>query len=79
MKNYALSILVDNQEGVLSRISSYFNRKGYRINSLSFEETKDPKLSQVEVVFSSDSQFICQIINQIKKVVDVVEVNEKAL
>ena len=77
MKNYALSILVDNQEGVLSRISSYFNRKGYRINSLSFEETEDPELSQVEVVFSSDSQFVCQIINQIKKVVDVVEVTEQ--
>ena len=77
MKNYALSILVDNQEGVLSRISTYFNRKGYRINSLSFEETEDPDLSQVEVVFSSESQFICQIINQIKKVVDVVEVNEQ--
>ena len=77
MKNYALSILVDNQEGVLSRISSYFNRKGYRINSLSFEATKDPELSQVEVVFSSESQLICQIINQIKKVVDVVEVKEQ--
>ncbi len=79
MKNYALSILVDNQEGVLSRISSYFNRKGYRINSLSFEGTEDPELSQVEVFFSSESQFICQIINQIKKVVNVVEVNEQIL
>jgi acetolactate synthase-1/3 small subunit len=76
MEEYAVSILVDNQGEVLSRISSLFNRRGYKINSLSFGKTENPKLSRMEVAFSSDSQFIDQIINQIKKVVDVREVVE---
>jgi len=76
MEEYALSILVDNQGEVLSRISSLFNRKGYKIDSLSFGKTENPQLSRVDIAFSSDSQFISQIINQIKKLVDVREVIE---
>ncbi len=79
MEKYSVSILVENQEGVLSRISSYFNRKGYMIDSLSFDKTENPNLSQMDVNFTSDSQFICQILNQIKKVVNVVEVREQLL
>ena len=43
MNRHVLSVLVENQSGVLSRVSGLFSRRGYNIDSLSVGETEDPK------------------------------------
>lgn len=76
MEKYFLSMLVDNQDGVLNRIAGLFSRRGYRINSLSFEETEDSEYSRMVIVFSSNNKILSQIMNQITKLVNVREIEE---
>lgn len=76
MEEYVLSMLVDNQEGVLSRIASLFCRRGYHISNLSFGKTEDSEFFRMTIVFSSDSQFLSQIMSQIKKLVNVRQIEE---
>ncbi|NLC54038.1 MAG: acetolactate synthase small subunit [Firmicutes bacterium] len=42
MNRHVLSVLVENQSGVLSRVAGLFSRRGYNIDSLSVGETEDP-------------------------------------
>ena len=44
MEKFVIAILVDNQPGVLTRISSMFTRRGFNIDSLTVGETEDPNL-----------------------------------
>ena len=47
---YTLYILVENQAGVLSKISGLFSRRGYNIDSLAVGVTNDPRVSRITVV-----------------------------
>ncbi len=76
MERYFVSMLVDNQDGVLNRISNFFSRRGYLINSLSFAEAENPDYSRMTIIFSSNNKLITQITSQIKKVIDVKEIEE---
>lgn len=76
MEKYFLSMLVDNEEGVLSRILSLFTRKGYRINSLSLKETENSEYSRMAINFSSNNQLPSQIASQISKLIDVRKIEE---
>jgi len=71
-----LSILVDNQAGVLSRVSGLFSRRGYNIDSLSVGETEDPALSRITVVVRGDDHVLEQIAKQVEKLVDCRELTE---
>ncbi|MDR0957638.1 MAG: acetolactate synthase small subunit [Clostridiales bacterium] len=71
-------MLVENQSGVLSRISGLFSRRGYNIDSLSVGVTENPAFSRVTIVTSGDEFVIAQIKNQVEKLVDVVRVVELA-
>ena len=42
-----ISLLVDNQGGVLARVSSLFNRRGFNIDSLTVSTTNDPGVSRI--------------------------------
>ena len=68
MNRHVLSILVENQAGVLSR--------GYNIDSLSVGVTEDDKYSRITVVVTCDENEIIQIIKQVEKLVDVIRVVE---
>ncbi len=74
MNRHVLSILVENQAGVLSRITGLFSRRGYNIDSLSVGVTEDPNKSRITVVVFCDD--IEQIIKQVQKLVDVIRVVE---
>ena len=74
MEKHIISILVENQSGVLSRISGLFSRRGYNIDSLSVGETEDPKRSRITVAVTGDGMVIDQITNQLRKLIDTVEV-----
>ena len=73
MKN-VISIVVKNNSSVLARISSLFGRRGFNIDSLSVSATDDPHISRITAVAQSDESGLAQIINQTKKLQEVISV-----
>lgn len=71
MKQIVLSLLVDNNPGVLARVAALFSRRGYNIDSLSAGVTNNPKYTRITVAVSGDDQILEQIRNQIAKLVEV--------
>ncbi|EET59399.1 acetolactate synthase, small subunit [Marvinbryantia formatexigens DSM 14469] len=67
-------MLVDNTFGVLSRVAGLFSRRGYNIDSLTVGETADPRYSRMTVVVSGDEQILDQIVKQLGKLIDVVDI-----
>ena len=71
-----ISILVNNQPGVLSRVAGVFGRHGYNIKSLCVAETSSPDVSRITLTSESDPDFTDKIKKQLEKLVDVVEVSD---
>jgi acetolactate synthase-1/3 small subunit len=71
MEKFVLSLLVDNNPGVASRISGLFSRRSYNMESLSSGITADPRFERVTIVVSADEQNIEQIEKQLLKLEDV--------
>ena len=76
MKKHVLSVLVENQAGVLSRISGLFSRRGYNIHSLSVGETENPSISRMTIVVEESAQTLEQIKKQLNKLIDVIKIIE---
>lgn len=62
-----VSMLVDNNAGVLARISSLFARKGFNIESLTVSATDNPRLSRITITTLGDKQTLRQILSQSAK------------
>ncbi|MFV0516693.1 MAG: acetolactate synthase small subunit [Aminipila sp.] len=62
-----ISIFVDNQANVLSRIASLFGRRGFNIDSLTVSATNNPDISRITIVFTGTEQALNQIITQTEK------------
>jgi acetolactate synthase-1/3 small subunit len=75
-EKHVLSILVDNEPGVLSRISGLFSGRGYNIDSLCVAETTDPGISRITIVTSAEMQVVEQIKKQLNKLINVIKVFE---
>lgn len=75
-EKHLLSILVDNEPGVLSRISGLFSGRGYNIDSLSVAMTTDPAISRITMVTRGDEHIIEQIKKQLHKLINVITVND---
>ena len=73
-KRNILSILVENQPGVLSRISGLFSGRGFNIESLCVAETTDPLVSRITLVTVGDLSIVEQIKKQLNKLVNVIKV-----
>lgn len=73
-EKHILSILVDNEPGVLSRISGLFSGRGYNIESLCVAETTDPVISRITMVTVGDSVILEQIKKQLNKLINVIKV-----
>jgi acetolactate synthase-1/3 small subunit len=71
-----LSILVNNEFGVLSRISGLFSGRGFNIESLCVAETLDPEVSNMTIATSGDEQIIEQIIKHLRKLIPVIKVTD---
>ncbi len=67
MKKTYLSILVDNHHGVLTRLSSLFDQRGFNIDSLTVSTTNDESLSRITIATTGDEGEIRQIVNQTRK------------
>ena len=74
MKKYTLSIIVENNPGVLARVASLFGRRGYNIDSLTVSETNDPGTSHITLTVTGDEQILEQIIKQVYKLEEVIKV-----
>lgn len=71
MQKRILSLLVDNNAGVLSRVAGLFSRRGYNIDSLTVGVTADPLYSRMTIVCSGDELILEQITKQLQKLIDV--------
>ena len=71
---YTLSILVENQAGVLSKISGLFSRRGFNIDSLAVGVTNDPSVSRITIVAYGDEYVVEQLEKQLNKVIPVIKV-----
>lgn len=67
MRKEVISILVENQANVLTRVISLFGRRGFNIDSLTVSTTNDPSLSRITIVFSGTAQSLHQILTQTAK------------
>ena len=68
---HTLAVLVENNPGVLARISGLFSRRAYNIHSLAVCQTENPSLSIMTIVVEGDSQVIEQVTKQLHKLVVV--------
>ncbi len=71
---HTISVLVENEFGVLSRVSGLFSGRGFNIESLSVAETMDPSVSRMTIVTSGNDQIIEQILKQLNKLISVIKV-----
>lgn len=75
-EKHTISLLVDNQPGVLSRIAGLFSGRGFNIESLCVAETMDPLVSRITLVTSGDELIIEQINKQLNKLVNVIKTHD---
>ena len=67
MERYTLSVLVENNPGVLSRVVGLFSRRGFNIHSLSVGTTQDPQVSRITIEVNGDAQIVEQVSKQLFK------------
>jgi len=76
MNRLVLSLLVENNPGVLNRVAGLFSRRGYNIESLSVGKTNIKGMSRMTVVAIGDEQILVQIEKQLGKLVEVIEIHQ---
>ena len=69
-----ISVLVENQAGVLNRITGLFSRRAFNIESLAVGVTDDPSLSRITMIVDSGNSVMEQVEKQLNKLVDVIKV-----
>jgi acetolactate synthase I/III small subunit len=75
-EKHVLSILVDNQPGVLSRIVGLFSGRGYNIESLCVAETNEAAISRITIMTQGDLAAVEQIKKQLNKLINVIKVHD---
>ena len=76
MKRFTVAILVNNQFGVLNRVTSMFRRRQFNISALTVSETESSEYSRITVIFDGDELNKQQLINQLYKLPDVYSIKE---
>jgi len=69
-----LSIVVENKPGILFKVTHLFRSRNFNIDSISVGVTEDPEFSRMTIVTSGDEKRIRQIVKQLDKMIDTVEV-----
>lgn len=69
-----ISALVENKPGVLFRVSNMFRARNFNIESLSVGPTEEADLSRITVTIDSDEHTTEQLVKQLRKMIDVVDV-----
>ncbi len=77
MPSHTISVLVENEFGVLARVVGLFSSRGFNIQSLTVnEDPSDPTVSRVVLVTSGEEQILEQINKQLNKLVSVIKVTD---
>lgn len=76
MRRHMISVLVENNAGVLSRIAGLFSRRSYNIESLSVGPTQKSGVSRMTICVCGDEQILEQIKKQLNKLIEVIKVVE---
>lgn len=76
MHKKVFQLVVDNNSGVLSRISGMFSRRGYNIDSITAGETPVEGKTRITIVTSGDDEILEQIEKQLAKLVDIRSIKE---
>jgi acetolactate synthase-1/3 small subunit len=71
---HTISILVENEFGVLARVAGMFSGRGFNIESLTVAETIDPTVSRLTLVTRGDDRALEQITKQLNKMINVIKV-----
>ena len=75
-KRHTISVLMENTFGVLTRVAGMFSGRGYNIDSLNVAPTHDPEVSRMTIVTRGDDATVEQIVRQLNKLVNVLEVTD---
>jgi acetolactate synthase I/III small subunit len=77
MTSHTISVLVENEFGVLARVAGLFSGRGYNIESLTVnEDPLDPTVSRIVLVTIGDDQIVEQINKQLNKLVSVIKITD---
>ena len=71
---HIISVLVENEFGVLARVSGLFSGRGFNIESLCVAETLDPTISAMTIVTRGSEAILEQILKQLNKLINVIKV-----
>lgn len=71
---HTISVLVENNAGVLARIAGLFARRGFNIDSLAVGVTDDERVSRITIVAEGSEYTLEQIEKQLNKLIDVIKV-----
>ncbi len=69
-----ISVLVENQAGVLNRITGLFSRRAFNIESLAVGVTDDPAFSRITIIVDSGNSVVEQVEKQLNKLIEVIKV-----
>ena len=73
---HTISVVVQNRFGVLTRIAGLFSGRGFNIDTLNVGPTQNDKISRMTIVVVGNDQVLEQVVKQLKKLVDVLEVHD---
>lgn len=73
-RKHTISVLVNNQPGVLQRVSGLFGRRGFNIESITVGESEENGLSRMVIVTTGDDKTLEQVSKQLYKLIDVIKV-----
>ncbi len=76
LKQYVISVKVENRFGVLARVASLFSARGYNIDSLTVSATEQEDVSIMTIVVRGDDRVIEQVKKQLNKLIDVIKVSD---
>ena len=74
MSQHTLSVLVNNHPGLLSKVSGLFSRRSFNIDSLAVGICEIPDCSRMTIVVNGDEAMVDQVIKQLDKLVDVIDI-----
>ena len=74
MNKFVIAVYVENKFGVLTRVTSMFTRRGFNIDALTVGETESPEYSRITICLSGDGYAREQLINQLRKLINVKKV-----
>jgi len=75
-QKHIMTMLVDNQPGVLSRVVGLFSGKGFNIESLCVAPTMDAQVSRITIVTKANPPIIEQIEKQLRKLINIIKLRD---